>query len=305
MSERAALIIGGAGFIGRALTTRLLADRWQVHVLAREALVQPIVGAVYHVGSMADRDVVLPLLGSCPTVIHAASGTTPGSSSRNPTAEVSENVAPTLGLLEIAREHPPERVVFLSSAGTLYADAPDVADEHLPPSAHSYHGAGKIALEAFFRAFAWDTACRLVTLRPSNVYGPGQHSRRGFGFVRAALMCAIRGDTLEIWGDGTAIRDFLYIDDLVDATVGALHAPETEGVFNVAHGSGHTLNNVVAMVGRVAGRPLKVVHRPGRRSDLPIVSLDVSRIARQLGWRARIDLEEGLQRTFRWLYGTI
>ena len=295
------LVIGGAGFIGSALTTRLLADGWQVHVLARGAVSRPTLGAVYHVGSMADRDFMLPLLGTCPTVIHAASGTTPGSSSRIPTAEVEQNIAPTLSLLEIARELAPERMVFLSSGGTLYADARESADEGVPPYAHSYHGAGKIALEAFLRAFAWDTGCSLISLRPSNVYGPGQEMRRGFGFVRAALECALRGETLEIWGDGSAVRDFLYADDLVAAVIAALAASEGHGIFNVGNGVGHSLNEVVDFVRRVSGRPTTVVYRQGRRSDVRKVSLDVSLIERCLGWRARVDLEQGIARTWQWL----
>lgn len=301
MSGRSALVIGGGGFIGRALTARLLADGWQAHVLVRRAVSKPVRGAAYHVGSLADRDFVLPLLAVCPTVIHAASGTTPGSSSRTPGAEVGLNIGPTLGFLEIARERAPEHIVFLSSAGTLYANSPGSADEGEPLCAHSYHGAGKIALEAFFRAFAWDTESRLTILRPSNVYGPGQEMRRGFGFVRAALECALRGQTLEIWGDGSAIRDFLYIDDLLAAVTAALAGPQGETVFNVASGFGYSLNEVVDLVRKVSGRPSEVVYRPGRRSDVQSVRLDVSRAACQLPWRARVGLEEGLDRTWCWI----
>ena len=302
MSGRAVLVIGGGGFIGRALTARLLADGWQAHVLVRRAVSQPVRGAAYYVGSLADRKFVLPLLATCPTVIHAASGTTPGSSSRTPAAEVVLNIGPTLEFLEIARERAPEHIVFLSSAGTLYADSPGSADEREPLCAHSYHGAGKIALEAFFRTFAWDTGCSLTILRPSNVYGPGQQSRNGFGFVRAALECATRSQSLEIWGDGTAIRDFLYIDDLVSAVTAALSVSKGDGIFNVANGVGYTLNEVVEFVRRTSGRPLEVTYRKGRRNDLFRVSLDVSLIKRRLGWRAQVDLEQGLGRTLQWMH---
>lgn len=301
MNERKVLVIGGAGFIGRALTARLLTDRRQVHVLTRGTVSQPIDGARYHIGSMDDRDFVLPLLRACPTVIHAASGTTPGSSSRTPTAETSLNIAPTLGFLEIAREKPPTRIVFISSGGTIYADATEVANEHLPLLAHSYHGAGKIALEAFLNAFAWDTGCSLISLRPSNVYGPGQEMRRGFGFIRGALECALHGGTLEIWGDGTAVRDFLYIDDLVAAMTAALATSKHGGKFNIANGVGHTLNEVVDIVRRVSGRPITTVYRGARRSDIRKVSLDVSLVEHHLGWRARVDLEQGIARTWEWL----
>lgn len=217
------------------------------------------------------------------------------------TAEARLNIEPTLGLLEIAREEPPARIVFLSSGGTVYGGATETANEQLSLLAHSYHGAGKIALEAFLDAFAWDTGCSLVLLRPSNVYGPGQEMRRGFGFVRGALECALHGGALEIWGDGMAIRDFLYIDDLVAAVTDALAASEVDGKFNVASGVGHTLNEVVDIVRRVSGRPIMPVYRGGRRSDIRKVSLDVSLVEHHLGWRARVDLEHGIALTWQWL----
>lgn len=300
-TERSVLIIGGGGFIGNALCARLAAEGWQVHALVRAPAARRLAGVRYHVGDMASRDFVVPLLRACSTVIHAASGTTPGSSSRSPVAELRENLQPALGFLEIAREKAPARILFLSSGGTLYADAEAPADEAVVPSARSYHGAGKIALEAFFRTFASDTGCRLVTLRPSNVYGPGQTLRRGFGFVRVALEHALRGVPVEIWGDGSAVRDFLYLDDLTDAVQAVLANDAAAGLFNVGSGRACRLTEVVEIVGRVTGRPLDVVFRPGRRSDVHCARIDIRRICGVLAWRPRVDLEAGIARTWEWL----
>ncbi len=299
--ERTVLIIGGGGFIGNAVCARLASEGWQVHALVRSPIARPLTGVRYHVGDMGDRGFVEPLLRACNIVIHAASGTTPGSSSRSPVAELNQNLGPALRFLEIARENAPERILFLSSAGTLYADAAGPADEGAIPSARSYHGAGKIALEAFFRTFASDSGCGLVTLRPSNVYGPGQALRCGFGFVRTALEHALRGEPIEIWGDGSAVRDFLYLDDLVDALVAALTDDSVQGLFNVGNGKGYRLTEVVDIVGRVTGRPLDVVCRSGRRSDVHSARIEIGHITDVLGWRPRVDLDVGLARTWDWL----
>ncbi len=130
---------------------------------------------------------------------------------------------------------------------------------------------------------------------------PARKCGSGFGFVRAALECALRGEPLEIWGDGSAIRDFLYIDDLVAAVMAALLTPKGHHIFNVASGTGHGLNDVVDLVQRISDHPLQVVRREGRRSDVHQVGLDPSLIRERLGWYARVGLEKWLGRTWQWV----
>lgn len=299
--KRTALIVGGGGFIGSAVCARLAGVGWEVHAIVRSQLARPIDGVRYHVGDIGETAFTEPLLRACRTVIHTASGTTPGSSSRSPVAELEQNLEPTLRFLEIARESAPERVLFVSSGGTLYVDAMQPSAEDALPCACSYYGAGKIALEAFFQTFARDTGSSLVTLRPSNVYGPGQTLRRGFGFVRAAFEKVLHREAIEIWGDGGAVRDFLYIDDLVDAVVAVVANDSVDGVLNVGSGKVHRLTEVVELVRRVTGCPLDVVFRPGRKSDVHSAQMDTRRVRDLLGWRPTVELEAGLVRTWEWV----
>lgn len=300
MSRAGILLLGGTGFIGRALARRLADAGREVRVLARHLPAQKLAGVEYRGGSMDDAGTAAELLAECGTVVHLASGTTPGSSARSPVAELEANLGPMLRFLEHARERAPERLVFVSSGGTLYDGAgPAPPSEGMPPAARSYYGAGKIALEAFLHAFAADAGCRVTALRPSNVYGPGQDLRRGFGFVRAATEGALTGRPLEIWGDGSAVRDFLYIDDMVDACLRALGSDRPWAVYNVGSGVGHTLNEVVTLLEEVCGRRIELHYRPARGVDMPHVRLDVSLIAGELGWRPAVALEEGLRRTWR------
>jgi UDP-glucose 4-epimerase len=160
-----------------------------------------------------------------------------------------------------------------------------------------------MALEGFLQAFR--TAGNAVTiLRPSNAYGHGQGLRRGFGFVRSVLEHARNGSPLEIWGDGEAVRDFVYVEDVAEAVTLAIGNPADNGTYNVGSGQGHTLNEVLALAQRITGAAINTLHKPARDGDVRGVVLDVSRIRSALGWQPRINLDEGLRLTWEWLQRT-
>jgi UDP-glucose 4-epimerase len=295
------LLLGGNGFIGNALAARLVRQGRKVHTLARfasRAAAQP--GVQSHVGDLSDAGVLNSLLPQCGHVVHLATGTTPGTSARHPELE-RETLASTLSLLAILQQHTHVRLTYISSGGTLYgnpARSPVAEDAAIAPL--SYHGAGKAAAEAFLQAYR-ASGGMVTVLRPSNTYGPGQAFSRGFGLVRAILQHMQDGSALEIWGDGESVRDFIYVDDVVDAIVLAMDAAKPGDIFNVGSGKGHTLNQVVSAAEKVCQKPLQVLRRPARIVDVRSVVLDVSRIGSALGWQPRTSLEEGLDRTWQWL----
>ena len=125
--------------------------------------------------------------------------------------------------------------------------------------------------------------------------------RGGFGLVRTMLEHVRHDTTLEIWGDGEQIRDYVYIDDVVEATCRFIAQTGNSGVYNLGFGVGHTVNEVKAVVESICGRRLRTVYRPGRGSDVRQVILDVQRLLQGLNWRPEIALEEGVGRTWKWL----
>jgi UDP-glucose 4-epimerase len=231
-----------------------------------------------------------------------ASTTTPGSSARRPAVDVEENLLPAAGLLELMSEHPLQRVVFVSSGGAVYGSPHQVpvAESHSPQSL-SYHAAGKLALEAMFGVFAQANSVPLVVLRPSNLYGPGQTLRNGFGLVRTVLENAFRGRPTEIWGDGSAVRDYLFIDDAVEACLSLLRSRSPDGVFNVGSGSGTSIREMIALVEHITGRKLPVTDRPARSTDVRDIVLDSGRLTSATGWTPTTTLEQGLRRTWDWV----
>lgn len=300
MSNNNVLLLGGGGFIGQATARRLASDAMDVHILARQHSLPAASTIHLHTGDLSSPSILDTLLPQCSTVVHLASSTTPGSSANKPSDEL-DNLRPTLNLLDRLHNQKTIHLIFVSSGGTIYGNPPHIpVNEDTPFAPLSYHGAGKMALEGFFQAFR--AAGNAVTiLRPSNAYGPGQDLRRGFGFIRTVLEHARNGSSLEIWGDGEAIRDFVYVEDVAEAIAMAIGNPTDNGTYNVGSGQGHTLNEVLALAKRVTGMKINTQHKPARGSDVRGVVLDVSHIRKALGWQPHIDLEEGLRRTWEWM----
>lgn len=300
MKGDAVLLIGG-GFIGAALARQLGAIDRPLHVLTRRPASADFPPLYWHRGDLQDRELLARLLPDCKTVVHLASETTPGSSARHPTLEAG-NLLPTLGLLEVLQDFPDIHLIYFSSGGTLYGN-PAVLPvaEDAPFAPLSFHGAGKAAQEMYLQAFR--AQGRSVTiLRPANAYGPGQQLKNGFGLVRTMLEHIRRNTVLEVWGDGTAVRDYVYVDDVAAACVRFVDQPGDNGSYNVGSGSGHSISELIRCVNAVCSRELQVAYRPARRSDVAQVVLDISQL-RATGWQPRIDLAEGLRRTWAWLQG--
>ncbi len=289
------LLVGGSGFIGRALVASFAAEGREVHVLSRKPAPSLPTGVQGHVGDQGDKAILRPLLARCAQVIHLASATTPGDTVWSPSAEAKASLLPTLHFLEYLQDFPESRVIFVSTGGALYGNA-EGADETALPVPGSYHGAGKVALEAFFSVLGQRRLGGLTILRPSNIYGPGQALRAGFGIIPTLLERARDGSKVTIWGDGSSVRDYLYIDDMVAACRLALAGPN--GVYNIGAGVGTSLNELIQQVQEVTGRVLLVERQSARASDVGRIVLDTARAKEVLGWGPSVGLREGLLRTW-------
>ena len=293
------LLVGGGGFIGGALAASLIEDGREVHILSRTIYANTPAGAVWHIGDQGDRGVLRPLLEHCGQVVHLAAATTPGDTVWNPRAELELNLLASIGFIECLQEFPDTRLLFLSSGGSLYGNIYQ-ADEETIPLPSSYHGAAKLALETFLSVLGQRRSGAVTILRPSNIYGPGQRLKHGFGVIRTLLERARDSSEVTIWGDGSAVRDYLYIDDMVAACRCALDGPA--GVYNLGAGTGTSLNTLIALIGEVTGQTLKVTYHPARASDVGNIVLSVQKAKQILGWEAMIPLQEGIARTWRELF---
>ncbi len=304
MSAERILLIGGSGFIGSALARRLVVEQREVHVLSRHAVPGERAGSVFHRGCQSEAAVVGPLLDRCDAVVHLAATTTPGFSAHAPHLDAGEGLLPLTRFLEAFSAVGSKRTLFLSSGGAIYGNPVSLpVGEDQAPQPHSYHAAGKLAAEAFLHVFARQTATPLAIVRAANVYGPGQAWQAGFGIVRTLLEQALSGESVELWGSGKQLRDFLYIDDLVDACLRLIDTPDVSGTFNAGSGIGVSLLELVEMVRRITGQDIDVCLRPERVVDVEAIYLDCQRLSAAVNWAPQIALAEGVGRTWTWLQG--
>jgi UDP-glucose 4-epimerase len=277
------LLLGGTGFIGGALANRL----------HKEKVPRLVVGR-------ADVDRLQQILPSCGTVIHLASATTPGSSSEQPALE-RRNLDLTRHLVECLKAQPETHLIYFSSGGTVYGNPVQLpVTEDCPMAPLSPYGVAKLAQEAVCRELR-DFGHAVTILRPSNAYGPGQSLRDGFGLIRTMLEHVQTGTPLEIWGDGENVRDYVYIDDIVEATLRLIQLPKDSGTYNLGSGIGHSINQVKNLVEVTCKAPLKTIHRTKRGIDVRNVVLDISRLTMRLAWQPEVGLIQGIASTLDWI----
>lgn len=300
----AVLILGGGGFVGRSLTRALALKGTPVIAVNRSApgFKHPLVESV--VGDFREPGAFASFLTRSRSVVHLASTSTPGTSAARPLQEVSTNLYTTASLLQALQDHPEVELLYMSSGGSVYADASgSPSDEGAPVHPRSYHGAAKLASEHLISAWCDQFNSKATILRPSNIYGPGQPERPGFGVVPAAFGKILRNETLHVWGDGSVRRDYIYIDDLVRLCAMILETSMLKGtrIFNACSGTSISLNELFDAMEAAAGKPLHRSYDASRAVDASYIAMDATRAAKVYGWHHQTSLKEGLTRTWEWI----
>lgn len=300
------VVLGGGGFIGSHLCQALLAAGHGVRVFDRPNLKRFDSAAERGPAEWLEGDFTNPedlarAVDGCEVVYHLVSTTLPKSSNDNPVYDVETNVIGTLRLLELVRATS-ARIVFISSGGTVYGvpRAVPIPETHPTEPLCSY-GIGKLAVEKYLRLYQVLHGLDYCVLRLANLYGERQRVTTAQGAVAVFLHRALRDEPIEIWGDGSVVRDYLYAGDAAAALVRAAAATGETRLFNVGSGRGQSLNDILAAIEALLGRPVRRSYLPGRRFDVPVNVLDVSLAARHLGWRPATSFAEGLSRTCDWM----
>ena len=303
--RNATLILGAGGFIGKRLSSMLRRSGQPLALLGRGLEDSVSADFVQRRGSVEDAGLLRELLEMSSCVAYLASVTTPSASAREPGLEVTGNLLPLARFLEIAQSVAPRKLVFISSAGAVYGDCADGVSENVPVRPRSFYGAGKAAAEAMLHAFTINSAWSTVVLRPTNVYGPGQLPIKGFAIVPTIFRHLRDRSVFEIWGDGSVVRDYLFVDDLC-ALVASLVNGDAHGysVYNAGSGTAVSILELVRLCEHAAGMKLRTTLRPGRAVDVPRAIPNVDAIARDYDWKAATALHAGLAQTWQWLHTT-
>ena len=298
-----AVVVGASGFIGSHLVDGLLAAGYRVKALARHlpGLISPEAQAHPELSlvplSMGDGLALQQAVEGADLVFHLASGSLPQSSNRDPQADVQVNLLGALKLLEAARLAQVRRLVMVSSGGTVYGVPQQVPiPEDHPTDPTCSYGICKLAIEKYVALYRLLHGLDSVVLRVANPYGERQRLDATQGVVPVFLGKALRGEPLQIWGDGSTVRDFLHISDVVAALLAAADYTGDERLFNVGSGQGLSLNQLVALLEAELQRPLPVQYLPSRGFDVPTNVLCIERAQRCLGWSPQVPVAEGLRR---------
>jgi UDP-glucose 4-epimerase len=289
------LVTGASGFIGSAVVVAL-ADRGD-HVVAVSRRPPPVAGpGISWVEADLRTYAAWPaLLDGVTTIYHFAWSSLPASSNQDPVADAYDNIVGTLRLLEAVKAREGIRFVFPSSGGTVYGRLrADRAAETHPTRPTCAYGVSKLAVENYLMLFASMWGLDAVTLRISNPYGPGQDTGRNFGAVTTFARCALTGEPITIYGDGSVVRDYLYISDLVDAVLRAGQMRGGATVLNIGSGVGRSLNEVVSTISTVLGHPIEIRHLPARSFDVPVSVLDIACARMALTWSPKVVFEQGV-----------
>ena len=301
------LVIGAGGFVGRHLVRALAQRGEKIIAVSRHPTNFDMDGVESVIGELCEPEHFVPLVARSRVVVHLASRSTPGSSAGHALTELQGNLHPTLALLEALQDKPRTNFLYLSSGGSLYGSGSgETATEAAKLEPRSYHGAGKVAAEHFISAWCSQYGGAATILRPSNIYGPGQTERAGFGIIPTGFGKIVRGEVLTVWGDGSAVRDYLYIDDFVALceTVATTPMLASARVLNAASGIGVSLNDLLAVMEEVAQKNLHRIHDTSRAVDATRVVIDASLAAHHYGWAPTTSLHEGLKQTWNWFNTT-
>lgn len=300
-------IFGGGGFIGSTIADRLLRDGHELRVFERPR-VPPYrrfdrnERVEWVTGDLMSRHDVLDAIKGADAVLHLVSTTLPMNSNDDPVYDVQSNLVATLQMLDVMIEQGIRKVVFISSGGTVYGDPLYVPiDEKHPTEPMVSYGITKLAVEKYMRMYARQGKIAPVILRVANPYGERQRIETAQGAVGIFIHRALCGEAIEIWGDGSVTRDFLYVQDVADAFARAVTYEGKEQIFNISSGLGTSLNDLIGILEDVLQVPIARTYKPGRRFDVPISILSNELARKELGWAPSITMREGVARTVAWM----
>ena len=295
------LVFGGTGFLGKNLVERLLADGHEVGMYIRpkalktDFLQRHQAKVNVHIGEFRDERHFETVVSGYEVVYHLISSTVPGII--NPLQDIETTIKPSLRLLEACSAEKVQRVIFFSSGGTVYGVPQNIPlteeDGGQPISAY---GIQKQALERYFLFYQYVFGLSVMILRIANPYGRYQRPFSKQGLIANLLGNYLIGNPVEIWGDGEVIRDYIYVDDVIEAAVRVLTYDGKKSVFNIGSGYGSSVNDIITVMNDILQDNLQVKRYPGRKVDVPVNVLDIQRAKQELGWQPQVSLKHGLQK---------
>lgn len=300
--KKKVLLFGGSGFIGKNLVPQLISNGYDVTVFSRNAEYNPYLKAFASQIHFVNGNFIQyseqqfeQLVKNTDYVIHMISSTNP--SNKDILYEFESNVIPTIRLLNACIKSRINKIIYLSSGGTVYGIPQYIPiDEGHRTEPISAYGIHKLSEEKCFEYYGKMYGLNYVILRLANPFGVGQNPNSNQGAIAVFLAKVLTEKKIIIWGDGNQIRDYLYIEDVTNICIQMLLYNGKSNVFNIGSSRGYSINQVLKIIQSVSKIVPLLEYKHGRAQDVPANILDISLIEKELGWRPKIGIEDGIYR---------
>lgn len=299
------MILGAAGFIGTNLTMELAKNSENKITLVDMNLefFKPLremgfKNVEFKEFDFANDEAMDSLVRNQDYLYHLVSSTVPSTSNLQISQEIQANVVFTAKLLESCVKEKVKRVCFISSGGTVYGkEANCPLPEETPTYPINSYGLQKITIEKLFYLYHYMYGLDYRIVRLANPYGPYQRPNGVLGAVTTFTYKALNDEVIEVYGDGSVVRDFIYIDDAIRGILTIMQEESQHKTFNLGSGKGTSIVQVLETIGDVLGKKLNIVYKEARKVDVPVNYLDISRYETELGKLNPISLSEGVSKT--------
>ena len=297
------LVLGGNGFIGKNLCTYISSMGHDVISFDMDYGFRESTKITYVKGDFFQDDDLIQYLKDVDVVFHAISTINPGNSNNKYMQGYTHDFLQSVKLCDLSKQYH-FKIIYLSSGGTVYGFQTHMPiDEETLAIPINHYGNLKLCIENTFRTFNKQFNTNVIIARIANPYGPGQDYSKGVGFIDAALKRAIHNQTIEIWGDGTVIRDYIYIDDVCHMLASLIYYEGKESVFNISSNSGVSQNEIIKIIHKMVP-DISVKYLPARSVDVPAIILNNTKILSVCKEQC-IEIEEGITKYYKYLQNLI
>ena len=297
------LVVGGTGFIGKHLVNYLIMHGDTVTVYARKEPKGEMPAEVRFIkGDFSNKQNLLMATKDIEVVYHLAWETFPSTSNQAPSEDVMRNVVGSINLLDACVKNDVRRIIFSSSGGTVYGRPIHlpVDESHFTDPISSY-GITKLTVEKYIKLYEYLYGLEYTILRVANAYGEGQLPYRGQGVIPTFLAKIYENKPIIIFGDGSIVRDYVHVTDVVRAFYLSAHNSLPNCIYNVGSSQAVSLKDLVDKIIAITGKNVLVRYEQARLFDVPKVVLDCKLIKYEIGWDIKIKLDEGIERTWTWI----
>ena len=297
------IIYGGGGFIGSHICDGLLKKGYKVTVFDKINFSHANISQLDHDINIIEGDFnneidLYNSLDNIDYVFHLVSSTLPASSNANPVYDAETNLISSLRLFNEVINRGIKKVVFISSGGTIYGIPEQVPiPETHPRRPLCSYGIIKKTIEDYLFMFNHLNGLKYNVFRLSNPYGERQNPLYAQGLIPVFIRKILLGETIDIWGDGSVERDYVYIKDIVPVLVNSLENQDNKGIYNLGSGKGYRINELIKMMEEITGKKAILSFKKSRKFDVPVNILDITKVADMFNYKPSIDIITGLTLT--------